>query len=1105
MCFGPFPAHARPENTYTIDFQFKNYQPQEYLANPQNWDIAQDNRGMMYFANTEGLLQYDGVSWRLFSLPGRGAVRSIDTDSAGTVYVGGVGCLGYMTPDESGRLKFVSLKESIDEKYHDFLEVWNTYISGKEILFRTKKYIFQISNPFYGGINKAKVWPAKTIFSKLFKVNDRFFTRQHNIGLMSFSADSLIIIPDGEKFAQTAVLAMLPYDKEKILIFTDRQGLFLYDGIEARRFPTEIDRRLKSAGIYKANVLTDGNYVISSFNKGLAIIDRNGRLRKILDKTNGLADNTVHALYIDRQRLLWAGLNNGISRIEVNSPWSFFDKKMGLEGIVNSIISHHDKIYAASTDGLFYSKNWSFRGTKQLTYAGPMRFKKIKGVGQECWDLLSIDKFLLTATSHGLAIKGENKHELLFKGQKTYYLKRSKSDSNRFWVGLKNGFGSIYYTNKTWIEEHRYSKIKGNVRSILESKNGSLWLSIENVGIMRVDLIQNGEVFPAVYHVKKFLPEQGFANIENNIIWQIAGREVFAFNDSIFFFDKNQQKFIPAPLFYTIPELKDRTIMNLREDMAGNVWIVSYAKKLASRGPKETQISVLKKQKDNTYIWQNAFLQRHRESYIFSIYADKNFIWFGGNEGLIRYNPKIKKDYSIDFLTNMRKVQINGDSTIYYGHKYYTRKKPFYPQIRYANNSIRFEYAASFYENEESTLYQYMLEGFDENWSAWSNEHKMYYPGLAEGDYIFHVRAKNVFNYVSKQADFSFKILAPWYRSWWAYIIYGTIFYFLILIIIKRRSAHLEKEKTRLEVIIAERTKQIQQASDELSSKNLQLLNQAEKLKEMDQIKSNFFTNISHEFRTPLTLILGPLQKMMGQKKSSVFKSDLQLMSKNAERLLTLINQLLDLSKLEYGKMQIKAKEENLNNFLKIIVDSFHSLAAENGTSLIFIEEQKNIRLHFDSEHLQKIMNNLLSNACKFTPPNGEIKVIVRRPKKNESVEIIVRDTGIGIDDEHLAHLFDRFYQVDSAQNRNYEGSGIGLALTKELVELHKGKIEVRSEPGKGTEFIVRLPFEKKYPEDEKFEEMNSPLKMARLAGVAAQGGRGLSDEMSRPIKNLPV
>ncbi|MCB9211654.1 MAG: hybrid sensor histidine kinase/response regulator [Ignavibacteriales bacterium] len=229
------------------------------------------------------------------------------------------------------------------------------------------------------------------------------------------------------------------------------------------------------------------------------------------------------------------------------------------------------------------------------------------------------------------------------------------------------------------------------------------------------------------------------------------------------------------------------------------------------------------------------------------------------------------------------------------------------------------------------------------------------------------------------------------------------------------------------------------------------------KLQELDQLKSQFFANISHEFRTPLTLILGQAESLMSSNIDAKGKGKLQIINRNARKLLELINQLLDLSKLEAGSMELRSEQSNLVSFLKSLFYSFESLSDFKKITLKFNSEFENIPVVFDTDKMEKVFYNLMSNSLKFTNENGEIIVTVKL-LNDSKVEIRFRDTGKGISKENISHIFDRFYQVEGSNIREFEGTGIGLSLAKQLIELHKGNIKVESEVNSWTEFTIELP-----------------------------------------------
>ncbi|HEV8538751.1 MAG TPA: ATP-binding protein, partial [Bacteroidota bacterium] len=354
--------------------------------------------------------------------------------------------------------------------------------------------------------------------------------------------------------------------------------------------------------------------------------------------------------------------------------------------------------------------------------------------------------------------------------------------------------------------------------------------------------------------------------------------------------------------------------------------------------------------------------------------------------------------------------------------------------IPYEQNVITLEYAALDYLNPGKNQYSHMLEGFEKEWSPPSTIRTTTYTNLAPGEYTFKVRGSNSDGaWNMNGASLSILILPPWYRTLWAYAMYASMF--VGGLILFRR---YDLKRIRLK--------------DQL---NLEQERSAQ-LREVDQLKMRFFQNVSHEFRTPLTLILGPVEKLLENLQDQSHKRELRLVRRNAQRLLALINQILDVSKLDAGGMKLQASRGDIVPVLRGIAMAFHSLSERRGIFLDVKTDVPSLFIYFDRDKLEKIIVNLLSNAFKFTPESGEI--ILRVSASEQEVIISVRDTGIGIPKERLPHIFDRFYQVDSSTTRQAEGSGIGLSLVKDFVELHHGRIEVTSEPGHGTEFTVHLP-----------------------------------------------
>ncbi|MDX2432413.1 MAG: ATP-binding protein [Bacteroides sp.] len=503
--------------------------------------------------------------------------------------------------------------------------------------------------------------------------------------------------------------------------------------------------------------------------------------------------------------------------------------------------------------------------------------------------------------------------------------------------------------------------------------------------------------------------------------------------------------------------------------------------------------------------------QDNRINYIFDLFQDKHgVIWGTQRDGLVRIDPATEECsyyFDDDGLPTNRFYwghDISEDGTIYASSTdglVYFHPDSIYadlpPEVRISDlrfnyktvtvdgqnilkrsilktdqiklkhnqNFLGFEFSAFSYRNSERIQYKYQLKGVDEDWIKSDERHTVDYPNLNPGRYTFRVIAANgngVWN--MKGTSMDIHIQPPLWFRWWAIVLEGLIFLLLLLQYIRYRERNLKKQALILEQTVEEKTHQI-----------------LEQRKEVDEMKSRFYTNISHEFRTPLTLLISPIDDALknGQEEITVSRRIMEIMMRNARRLQRLINQLLDISKLESGKMELQLVKASLSDFVRTVASAFLSLAESRGIQFDIHIGQEITETCFDTDKMEKIISNLLSNAFKFCDQGGEVSLRLEY-ESNEHTEkpaqafLSIKDTGKGIDKEQLDKIFDRFYQVSDTETREVEGSGIGLALTKELVELMHGSIKVESAPGKGTTFKLAFPVSEECFSEHELEKMKS-------------------------------
>ncbi len=650
-----------------------------------------------------------------------------------------------------------------------------------------------------------------------------------------------------------------------------------------------------------------------------------------------------------------------------------------------------------------------------------------------------------------------------------------KDRLGKIWAATNNYLCKLVNIKRGIFKKYLYNKIKRKDifrPHIYQDKNGNFWIS-STEGLICFN--KNSGL------IKKYVYEPGNPkSLDNNFIKSLCPdpRQPDKFlwvgtaGGGLNKFNLATKTFIH---FTTKNGLPNNVVYGILPDKRGNLWL-STNKGLSKFNP----VSLTFK---NYNVYDGLQSNEFNTGAYFESKSGEMF--FGGIKGLNYFYPADIKDNK--FIPNIviTKCEVQKESTSSKENatafiNLYDKDKT--PALPFNENIISFNFAAMDFSAPEKNQFAYKLENFDKGWINAGTNHSAIYTNLPPGNYVFHVKGTNndgVWN--EEGASFKFIILPPWWKTWWAYSIYGLLF-LTVLLFIRR----YELNRIRLR--------------DQLKFEKVE----SDSLRRLDQLKSRFFANISHEFRTPLTLVLGQIDSIMSSNIEVKVKGKLQVADRNAKRLLTLINQLLDISKIEAGSMELKAGQHNIVPFLRSLFYSFESLAESKKINLKFNSEYENIPVVYDPDKMEKIFYNLLSNAFKFTKEEGDINTMLNII--GSTVEIRIKDTGVGIPDDRIKNIFNRFYQVDGSSTREFEGTGIGLSLTKELIELHKGKIKVSSIIGKGSEFIITLPLGNINLEKEKFVEIpvvNSPILYNEMQANDQLEESGNRHQVSADAKNI--
>lgn len=780
-----------------------NYRYQDYNADGVNWWAAEDDKGVMYFANNRGILVFDGQHWELVRPLGTTETRALVKGKDGKIYVATNGDIGYLAPGKKGKLEFISLKDKLPEDKRNFGIMWEAIIlKDGNIMFR--------------GSNRLLIWNYKSFrfleskegFHVGGEIGDQYYCRIWTRGLAVLRNDSFHVVPNGEKFANERIYVMLPYDEKRILIGARTQGLFLYDGKDFTPFKTEADPYIFNTSLYGGRVLSNGLFALNTFNDGMVIIDKQGKLIQRIDKSIGLQDNSVDFLFEDSRGILWMPLFNGISKFDLRSSLTYYNESMGLPSkTVFNVGSYSGEIYAGSNNGVYI-----------LRKSGN-RFEKLQGTSGQTGNFIKNgNDFLVAGAEKGLLkISGDKVIPVIPGVNYDFHVGqvlRSKIDTTIIYCDLRNGLAIVRYNaaSGTYNVESYADGLASGVGYFSETKNGNLWIAGDNPGELKLvkpdrkeGKVTVTEKSFALYNFKQGLPRN------NLFISEFIDKTYFySHKDSVFIFDEQQDRFIRDTTAFVknfIDADGDGTSIS-PEDISGNTW--------ANFG---TGVFVKIKTNDGSLKIVNApFRELGRNYPVWAITttvdnSGKPVTWFSGRAGIIRYDGNLDETTEKSFNSIIRGISLNEDSVFYSGLNLPGAKANFSHQW----NSVRFQFSAPFFKQENETLFSTYLEGRDKGWSEWNKQTFREFGNLPAGTYTFKVKAKNIYDVESTETSYTFSVAPPWYATWWAYALYVLAAAAIIYLIVRWRTKQLHEKHRELEKVVATRTKELSHRVEELA------------------------------------------------------------------------------------------------------------------------------------------------------------------------------------------------------------------------------------------------------------------------------------------------
>lgn len=763
--------------------QVINYTKTDFHGGSQTWDIKQDSSGKMYFANNEGLLTYDGTFWRIFPLPNRTIARSLELDHQGRIYVGGQGEMGYFLNDKNGFLHFHSLLESLPEAQRIFADIWDVEILAGSVFFRASDRIFELSN------NSIKTYPASSEWILLKKVGNKLFAQDKEQGLFQFRNRQWLPVSNNHLLKGKSILGIVAPSPDSVLLATYENGFFLAYNNAIYPYPL-IKQEQVNSGVYSATQLNKSEFVLGTTSAGCIVLDFKGNIIQKISQKEGLQNNSVLCVFLDRDRNLWTGLNNGISFIAYNSAIKYIrpNKENDLSGFSARILQNN--LYIGSSDGAFQvplSMN-----QKDLSFSRG-QFEKIQKSEGQVWKLEEVNQSILMAHNSGTYVIENDIARMVSPQPSWLFVPTSQVvPSKNILVGTYTGLMMLEYDGRF--------KDMGNLEGTYESfrfldidNDGRIWSSHPYRGIYELQLSAD----KTKYLARLYTDKDGLPSALGNHVFKIRNRVVFATEKGAYEYEGKTKKFIPSPFF--TPILGNIELRYLNEDADGNIWFCSGKKLGVARKKSATS----EKEYAVTYFPE---LTGQVLSGFENVYPyNANNIFIASEKGIIHLNLDKYALTSLKLLPQLGEVRAIGrkDSTIFGGYASNSLQEGDQKEemISLSNSfsSFHFEYSCPAYGLQNNIEYSYKLEGFDREWSAWSSRTEKNYTNLSNGEYTFMVKARSNLSSESEPVSYSFYILPPWYKTRWAYIGYALLLLGLVYLFDKWQKRKLTLQRLEYE------------------------------------------------------------------------------------------------------------------------------------------------------------------------------------------------------------------------------------------------------------------------------------------------------------------
>lgn len=753
-----------------------NYSKQNYKAGLQNWDITQSKTGLIYVANNEGVLCYDGVNWSLNSLPNKTNVRSIGLGPDSRLYVGGQDEIGYLMRGGNGKLEYVSLVKLIPEKHRSFGDIWDIAILGQDVFFRSASLIFRYNNQSVSVFNASLEW------SYMGLCNGKLFAHDFRNGIYQFENDQWKPLFAANPIIQfDPVTGILPFRGDTCLVTTLKSGLFKLTSDKLIPFNTPELKKIAGYRIYHSARLGENSLALATNQNGLFIVNLNGELMQSYSRLEGLQNNNILCVFPDREGNIWLGLDNGIDMVSYSNPVKRV-APYGQDGAGYAALIFDKKLYIGTSGGLFSTP---LVPEPDLSFS-KCYFSEVTNTTGQTWGLAEVNGHLLLGHHEGpFEIRNNTAIPLLpMQGFWNFIPLSAVSPSPMMVSGHYKGLQFFEYKNGNFSPVRGLAGFTESSRFITLDNDDNIWVSHPYHGIYKIDPGDNQ------YRVELYKEDKGLPSSLNNHVYRIRNQVVIATEKGVYEYDPRSNRFHPSQ--YYRKYLGDQSIRYLKEDKEGNIWFI-HEKSLGvlNLGPGDTSILIIPELNNKL-----------NSGFEFIYPVDSQNIFVGAEKGFFHINYKKYRQNKLPFGVRFSEVQIFGkrDSILFGGYfndvnQTQEQGESLVPDIPSKWHNIRFAFASALFSQQSNIEYSFILNGFDNEWSPWSTRTEKEYTRLPPGKYRFEVKARNKPGNESATLSYRFHILPPWYRTNVAFAVYLLLLGFSIIAFYRHQQRKFERQQ----------------------------------------------------------------------------------------------------------------------------------------------------------------------------------------------------------------------------------------------------------------------------------------------------------------------